>query len=108
MKNLRTYIEDLILELDEATTVEAATHLSNKFTELSDIIHVYRATIPQDAPTALRIALDADLEHWEGVTYVEGARAEGIIKEISDEAEDVSLYGDYETQVRDTYNGSVL
>ena len=108
MENLKTYINELTLELDEATTEEEAIQLSDKFSELSSVLHVYRTMIPENAPQELANVLDIELEHWEGVADLESRRAEAVAEELRQEKEDDEQYGTYEEQVRDTYYSGVL
>jgi len=108
MKNLETYIEELIMQIDEAETEDEAQQLVDRFTRLSEALQAYRTLMPTSMPQELMNALDADLEHYEGMAALASKRAEDTIEEIAQQAEDDAEYGSYEAQVRDTYNRGVL
>ena len=69
-----------------------------------------RAFAGQKPDTALDflIAIDTDLENYEGLADKEMQRANAVAEEILQEKEDEENYGTYEQQVRSIYNGGVL
>lgn len=108
MEHLKTYMDDLILDLNEVETEDQAEKISEKLYQISTGFTLLRAALVNIQPDDLGTNLDADFEHWEATALVEAKRAEAIIEEIRQEKEDEEQYGTYEEQVRDSYYEGVL
>ena len=110
MKHTKTYFESISLNIDECGKAEEAEKIAEDLEGVISALRAMRTFAGQKQDTALDflIAIDTDLENYEGLADKEMQRAYAVADELRQEKEDEDNYGTYEEQVRDTYNEGVL
>ena len=110
MKHTQVYFEGISLKIDECKESEEAEKLAEELGGVISALRAMRAFAGQKPDTAIDflIAIDTDLENYEGLADKEMQRANAVADEILQEKEDEENYGTYEQQVRSIYNGGVL
>jgi len=113
MKNLEKYIAYKIRKMDEAETIEDVQKHGDRLHVIAGLLRTMRAalkTVPGESMGAAIVGanVDMDLEHFESMADSAAKRADEIVREMQFEEDDERIYGTYEQQVREQYNGGLL
>lgn len=106
MKHTKKYFDDVIQSIDESGTPEAAEKLAEELEGVVEALREIRTCLGDYTKTDLDflIAIDNDLEHYEGLADKEAKRAHAVVEENQQEIEDEETYGTYSEQVRSIYS----
>jgi len=108
MQNLQEYYEELSNRLDDAEEVDEAYKILDEAHEVSEHCGTIRRVFDTNVPEGFSGAIDADMEHYEGLFLELSQRADSVADDIQAEKDDEEKYGSYQDQVRSQYYGSIL